>query len=102
MNASMVLWTKLKEKIGNLIERIFRRKRLAYLEAQNHLLIKMNELLCTGDSVRLSVNERKFILEAIEDEHFKARVELPKTKKFIRIVRNNVRDKLRASLKGKK
>lgn len=97
----MVLWTKLKAKLNNLIERIFRRKRLRYLEAQNHLLTEMNELLITGESVQLTVNERKFIQEAIEDPCFKDRVELPQTKKYIRTVRNNLREKIRASLKEK-
>ena len=83
----------------NLIERIFRRKRLAYLEAQNKLLMDMNELLVTGESVQLTLNERKLLLEALEDPYFKERVEVPQTKKFIRIVRNNVREKLRASIK---
>ena len=98
----MVLWTRSKEKLNNLIERIFRRKRLAYLEAQNHLLTEMNELLITGDSVQLTTNERKFIQEAIEDSHFKDRVELPQTKKGIRIIRNDLREKIRASLREKK
>lgn len=83
----------------NLIERIFRRKRLAYLEAQNHLLTEMNELLCTGSSVQLTENERRFIQEAIKDPHFKDRAELPQTKKGIRIIRNDLREKIRASLK---
>ncbi|MBA7711701.1 hypothetical protein ES703_120667 [subsurface metagenome] len=83
----------------NLIERIFRRKRFAYLEAQNHLLTKMNELLCTGESVQLTTSERQMVLNAIEDSHYKGRVELPQTKKGIRIIRNSLREKIRASLK---
>ena len=85
----------------NLIERIFRRKRLAYLEAQNHLLTEMNLLLTTGESVQLTTNERSMVLNAIEDPHYKGRVELPQTKKGIRIIRNNLREKIRASLKEK-
>jgi len=83
----------------SLIERIFRRKRLAYLEAQNRLLLDMNENLVTGDSVQLTLKERQLILTAIEDPHFKERVEIPQTKKIVRKVRNSVREKFRASLK---
>lgn len=85
----------------NLIERIFRRKRLRYLETQNHLLTEMNQLLITGESVQLTTNERSMILNAIEDPHYKGRVELPQTKKGIRIIRNNLREKIRASLREK-
>jgi hypothetical protein len=99
----MALWMKLKAKSDNLIKRIFwKRKRLRYLEAKNKLLMDMNELLTTGDSVQLTINERKLIKDAIEDPHFKERVETPQTKRFIRIVRNNLREKIRASLKEKK
>lgn len=94
----MVLWIKL----NNLIERIFRRKRLRYLEAQNHLLAEMNTRLCTGESVQLTTNERNMTLNAIEDPHYKGMVELPQTKKGIRIIRNNLREKIRASLKEKR
>lgn len=86
----------------NPIEWVFRRKRLRYLEAQNHLLTEMNELLITGDSVQLTTNERRMVLNAIEDPHFKDRVELPQTKKGIRIIRNDLREKIRASLKEKR
>jgi len=85
-----------------LIDWIFRkRNRRRYLEAQSHLLTEMNHRLCTGESVQLTVNERKLIQEAIEDPHFKERVELPQTKKGIRIIRNDLREKIRASLKEK-
>lgn len=94
-----VLWMKLRAKLSNRIEKIFRRKRLAYLEAQNKLLADMNMNLVTGDSVRLTFDERKLLLNAIEAPHFKDRIELPQTKRYIRIVRNNLREKMRASLK---
>jgi len=97
----MGLWIKSKEKINNLIEWIFRRKRLAYLEAQNHLLAEMNKRLCTGESVQLTTNERSMVLNAIEDPHYKGRIELPQTKKGIRIIRNSLREKIKASLKEK-
>lgn len=86
----------------NLIERIFRRRRLAYLEAQNRLLMDMNENLVTGDSVRLTMGERRMIVDAIESPPYKDRVELPQTRKHIRAVRNSLREKIKASLREPK
>ena len=86
-----------------LIDWIFRkRNRRRYLEVQSQLLTEMNHRLCTGESVQLTTSERRMVLDAIEDPHYKGRIELPQTKKGIRIIRNDLREKIRASLKEKK
>lgn len=81
----------------NLLERIFRRKRLFYLEAQNKLLMDMNKNLVTGDRMQITLEEKRLALAALQDPHFKARVDTPTTK-YIRTIRNNLREKLRAGI----
>jgi len=85
----------------NLIERIFQRKRLRYLEDQIRQLQEEKERLATGDSVQLTLSERQMIWEAINLPQVKALISEPITKKAIRIVYKNLKEKIRASLKEK-
>jgi len=89
------------EKSMNLIERIFQRKRLRYLEDQIRQLQEEKERLATGDSVQLTLSERQMIWEAINLPQVKALISEPITKKAIRIVYKNLKEKIRASLKEK-
>ena len=82
-----------------IFERIFKRKHIAKIEAENEELKKKLEFIKSGVVVPLTENEKKLIKKAIETSEFKASVEEPRTAKFVRIVRNNVREKIRFFLK---
>lgn len=60
-------------------------------ELREHLNIKM--------TVILTLPERRIILNALESPQYKARVQDPKTKRFIRIIYNTLRKKIKESIK---
>jgi hypothetical protein len=49
--------------------------------------------------VALTSSEKKIILNALEFPKYKAKVQDPKTKRFIRIIYNTLRDKIKESIK---
>lgn len=103
---------RIKQWIKNLIEKIFRRKELAdskealdickdHLDTcrkKRDLLIEMNTLLTTGDSVQLTQNERKMVLNAIEFKPFREVIEEPRTKRADRDTWKGLREKIKACL----
>ena len=49
--------------------------------------------------VALTLPEKRIILNALESPQYKARVQEPKTKRFIRIIYNTLKEKIKASIK---
>lgn len=53
----------------------------------------------TSNKIALTLPEKRIILDALESPQYKARVTDPKTKRFIRIIYNHLRAKIKESIK---
>jgi hypothetical protein len=86
-------------KIADWIEKIFRRKELADLKDDVQEKAAQIKRLITGETMHLGQHERRMILRAIEAPTFKAIIEEPGTKAFVRIIYRQLREKLKMSIK---
>lgn len=53
----------------------------------------------TKEKVKLTLPEKRIILDALESPQYKARVQEPQTKRFIRIIYNTLKTKIKESIK---
>jgi len=104
---------KIKRFIGDLIEKIFKRKELLKFKTQADLLEKEVEekvniikgqaeiisKITTGKYVHLTQYEKRMILTAIENPAFKDWLETPATKAQDRITWRDLREKMKLHLK---
>ena len=104
---------KTKRFLGDLWEKIFKRKELQKFKTQADLLEKEVEekesiiegqasqlrLLKSGDAVSLTHHEVGMIINAIEHKPFRDIIELPVTKAQTRIIWRDLRRKLKLHLK---
>ena len=86
--------------LKKIIEKIFRRKELADLKEDVQEKKAQIKRLITGETMHLDQHERRMILKAIEAPTFKAMIEAPKTKHYVRIVFRKLREKLKLSIKA--
>lgn len=107
----MIEW--LKRLIGDLIEKIFKRKELQKFKTQASLLEKEVEeqedelkdrsevicLLTSGMTMNLTQPERYMIRDAIKYVPFKEAIELPATKAHIRMTWRSLEEKITRSLR---
>jgi len=49
--------------------------------------------------IELTMPERRILLNALESPHYRARIAEPETRRFIRIIYNTLRKKIRESIK---
>lgn len=80
-----------------IIERIFRRKELKSLRDKNNLLCQMNNELIKSKIV-LGSREKKMLLDALLCDEYKAKVQDPKTNRFIRDIYRALKTKIAVSL----
>jgi len=89
--------------VGTLIYRLCKaRKRINRLEgvsARCKELTRMNDLLTSGASIKLTSYEREIILMAIEYPRFRDMMRLPQTRRFIRNTWRGLREKIKESIK---
>lgn len=104
---------KIKRIFINFHEWIFKRKELLKFKTQANLLEKevdgktkeieagneVLEMLYAGVAVRLTHQEKRMIIDAIEYVPFREAIELPETKAYIRITWRGLREKIRRHLK---
>lgn len=79
------------------------RKRIKKLEgvgARCKELMRINDLLTSGGSVKLTLYEKNVIKMALDYEPFRDMMRLPQTRKFIRDTWRGLREKIRLSIKG--
>jgi len=74
-------------------------KRLEGVRDQCKKLTRMNDILTSGASIKLTLYERNMIRMALEYTPFRDMMRLPQTKKFIRDTWRALRVKIRESIK---
>lgn len=103
---------KARRFIGDLIEKIFKRKELLKFKTSADLLEKevgklekaekeMSETIClltSGQTMNLTQNERRMILWALDLQYFKDIIQLPQTKAHFRITYRELREQITRSL----
>lgn len=90
---------------GSFLGYLFRKsrkkiRRLEGVEVRCAELTRMNDLLTSGASVKLTSYERSMIRMALDYTPFRDMMCLPQTKKFIRDVWRTLREKIKESIKG--
>lgn len=89
---------------GTLIYRLCKaRKKIRSLEgvsAKCKKLTRMNDLLTSGESVKLTLYEKNLIKMALDYAPFRDMMRLPQTRKFIRDTWRGLRIKIKESIKG--
>ena len=90
--------------VGTLIYRLYkarqRIKRLEGVSVRCKELTRMNNLLTSGGSVKLTSYERNMIRMALDYEPFRDMMRLPQTRKFVRDTWRGLREKIKESIKG--
>jgi hypothetical protein len=86
--------------LKKIIEKIFKRKRLAEQEKIIKGQAEIIDLLTTGETMHLDQHERRMILRAIELPPFREMIDAPKTKHYVRVVFRKLREKLKVSIKA--
>lgn len=71
----------------------------AELKAICEELTKTNNLLISGSSVNLTLNEKKLILGALEHKPYQDMIRTPATRYIIREVWRSLQEKLKRSIK---
>lgn len=85
--------------LKKIIEKIFRRAELADLKEDVQEKKAQIKRLITGETMHLDQHERRMILKAIEAPTFKALIEAPETKAYVRVIFRRLREKLKLSIR---
>lgn len=77
-----------------------KRQQIAELTLARDLLLEMNQRLTTGESIQLTIEERRIILLALErPRKYDDLIEQPPKKRIFRELRDRIREKIKLSLK---
>lgn len=83
-----------------IIEKIFKRKEMTALRNLVFNQAEQIRQLTTGETMHLDQHERRMILRALKTSSFKAIIEAPETKAYVRIAFRGLQEKLKQSIKA--
>ena len=78
----------------SILEKIFHIKELKSLREKNKKLVEQNVLILRGEAIHITQFERRMILDALIYDGYKAKIQNPKRKRFIRDIYRNLKDKI--------
>ena len=91
--------------LGVVLFRLIRKlKRLqAYgiflIQENDRLKLELNKYIGVKTKIALTLPEKRIMLSALEDSGYKGTITNPKTKRFIRMIYNSLREKVKDSIK---
>ena len=72
---------------------------ISLMQENDRLKLELNKYIGVKTKIALTLPEKRIMLSALEDSAYKDKITNPKTKRFIRMIYNSLRGKVKDSIK---